>query len=165
MRTWRTARRPSRTARPTLERAVRPNHPRTDTDDARRGARRRREGAGRRVTGLYAAHSANLKAGVAWYGVITAAKTPERPKHPLDLVTEIKAPVLGLYGSADQGIPVADVEKMRDAPKTAGKKNNLVIYDGAPHGFHADYRPSYREDAAKDGWSRCLAWFKDNGVA
>jgi len=120
---------------------------------------------GGRVVWLYAAHSRELKAGVAWYGVITAATTPLRPKHPLELVGELKAPVLGLYGSADQGIPVSDVEKMREALKTAGKPGELVVYDGAPHGFHADYRPSYRPEAAKDGWQRCLAWFKQNGVS
>ena len=102
---------------------------------------------------------------MAWYGVITAATNPMRPTHPLDLVSELKAPVLGLYGSADTGNSVSDVDKMRDALKTAGKTSEIVLYHGAPHGFHADYRPSYRADAAKDGWQRCLAWFKQNGVA
>jgi len=73
--------------------------------------------------------------------------------------------VLGLYGGADQGIPVADVEKMRQALKDAGKPGELHVYDGAPHAFHADYRTSYRAEAAKDGWQRCLAWFKKHGVA
>jgi carboxymethylenebutenolidase len=120
---------------------------------------------GGRVTWLYSAHSPAVKAGVAWYGVITAATSPQRPKHPLDLVTELKAPVLGLYGSADTGIPVADVDRMRDALKAAGKPSEIVIYEGAPHGFHADYRPSYRPESAKDGWQRGLAWFKQHGVA
>jgi carboxymethylenebutenolidase len=120
---------------------------------------------GGRVVWLYAAHSRELKAGVAWYGVITAATNPMRPKHPIDLVGELKAPVLGLYGGADTGISVSDVDKMREALKGAGKPSEIVLYDGAPHGFHADYRPSYRADAAKDGWQRCLAWFKQNGVA
>ena len=120
---------------------------------------------GGRVVWLYSAHSPALKAGVAWYGVLAGATTPMRPRHPLEFVGELKAPVLGLYGSADQGIPVADVEKMRDALKAAGTPSEIVLYDGAPHGFHADYRPSYRPEPAKDGWQRCLAWFKQNGVA
>jgi len=120
---------------------------------------------GGRVVWLYSAHSPQLKAGVAWYGVITGQTNAMRPRHPLELVNELKAPVLGLYGSADQGIPVADVEKMRDALKDAKKPSEIVLYDGAPHGFHADYRPSYREEPARDGWKRLLAWFKANGVA
>jgi carboxymethylenebutenolidase len=88
-----------------------------------------------------------------------------RPRHPLDLVADLKAPVLGLYGGADPGIPMADVEKMRDALKAAGKPSEIVVYDGAPHGFHADYRPSYRPEPAKDGWQRLQAWFTKNGAA
>jgi carboxymethylenebutenolidase len=120
---------------------------------------------GGRVTWLYAAHSPMLKAGVAWYGVLNAVTSPQRPKHPLDLVADLKAPVLGLYGSADQGIPVPDVEEMRDALRKSGKSGEIVLYDGAPHGFHADYRASYRAEPAKDGWQRCLAWFRRYGVA
>ena len=120
---------------------------------------------GGRVVWLYSAHSPALKAGVAWYGVITGATNAMRPKHPLDLVGELKAPVLGLYGSADAGIAVADVDKMRQALKDAKKPSEIVLYDGAPHGFHADYRPSYREKEAKDGWQRLQAWFQKNGAA
>jgi carboxymethylenebutenolidase len=120
---------------------------------------------GGRVVWLYAAHSPDLKAGVAWYGTLTAAPSPSRPRHPLDLVGELRAPVLGLYGSADQGIPVSDVDKMREALKAAGKPGEIVLYEGAPHGFHADYRPSYRVEPAKDGWQRGLAWFRQHGVA
>jgi carboxymethylenebutenolidase len=120
---------------------------------------------GGRIVWLYAAHSRELKAGVAWYGGLAGATSPLRPRHPLELAGELKAPVLGLYGSADQGIPVADVERMREALKGAGKASDIVLYDGAPHGFHADYRPSYRAEPAKDGWQRCLAWFKQHGVA
>jgi acyl-CoA synthetase (NDP forming) len=87
------------------------------------------------------------------------------PKNPLDLVDSLKAPVLGLYGGADQGIPNADVEKMQAALKAARKSSEIVLYDGAPHGFHADYRPSYRETPAKDGWQRLRAWFQQNGAA
>jgi len=120
---------------------------------------------GGRVTWLYAAHSPQLKAGVAWYGVLAGATNPNRPKHPIDIVGGLRAPVLGLYGSADTGIPNADVEKMREALKSAGKPGELVLYEGAPHGFYADYRPSYRPEPAQDGWKRCLAWFKQHGVA
>jgi carboxymethylenebutenolidase len=121
---------------------------------------------GGRVVWLYAAHNPQLKAGVAWYGRLTGAPSEIAPKNPIDLVSDLKAPVLGLYGSADQGIPVDDVEKMRAALKAAGKTNSeIVVYDGAPHGFHADYRPSYRGEPAKDGWQKLQAWFKKNGVA
>ena len=109
---------------------------------------------------LCAAHSPEVKAAVAWYGQIKPAKTPGiRTAGPLDLVARIKAPVLGLYGGADQGIPVADVKEMESALKAAGKTAEFVIYADAPHAFHADYRPSYRENAAIDAWARCLAWF------
>lgn len=119
---------------------------------------------GGRVVWLYAAHNSALKAGVAWYGRIMGASNEVTPKTPLDLAGEMKAPVLGLYGAADAGIPVEDVKKMEAALKAAGKKAEFVIYPDTPHGFHADYRPSYREAAAKDGWERLKAWFKTNGV-
>ncbi|WP_435009917.1 dienelactone hydrolase family protein [Tundrisphaera lichenicola] len=122
---------------------------------------------GGRIVWLYAAHNPNLKAGVAWYGRL--AQTPGQendlqPKYPIDLVESLKAPVLGLYGEADQGIPVASVEKMRAALKAAGKPGEIILYPDTPHAFHADYRPSYRKDKAEDGWKRCLEWFKKNGV-
>ena len=120
---------------------------------------------GGRVVWLYSAHSPQLKAGVAWYGVLAGPTTDMRPKHPLDMVDSLKAPVLGLYAGADQGIANTDVEKMRAALKAAGKPGEIVLYDGAPHGFHADYRPSYRETAAKDGWQRLQTWFQQNGAA
>jgi carboxymethylenebutenolidase len=87
------------------------------------------------------------------------------PEHPLDMAGELKAPVLGLYGGADQGIPQETVEKMRAAVKEAGGKSEIVLYPDAPHGFHADYRPSYRKEPAEDGWKRLQAWFKSHGVA
>jgi carboxymethylenebutenolidase len=109
---------------------------------------------------LFAAHSPDVKAAVAWYGQIKPAKTAGiRTVGPLDVVAQIKAPVLGLYGEADQGIPVADVKELEAAFKAAGKTAEFVLYPDAPHAFHADYRPSYRENAAKDAWARCLAWF------
>lgn len=119
---------------------------------------------GGRIVWLYAAHNPALKAGVAWYGRIAGPVNPNTPKNPIDLVNDIKAPVLGLYGAADAGIPVDDVKKMEAALKAAGKKAEFVIYPDTPHGFHADYRPSYREAAAKDGWERLKAWFKAAGV-
>ena len=108
----------------------------------------------------FAAQSADVKAVVPWYGQIKPAKTAGiRTVGPLDLAAQIKAPVLGLYGEADQGIPVADVKEMEAALKAAGRTAEFVLYPDAPHAFHADYRPSYRENAAKDAWARCLAWF------
>ena len=88
-----------------------------------------------------------------------------QPKHPIDLVGSIKAPILGLYGEADQGIPVASVEKMRAALKEAGKTAEIILYPDTPHAFFADYRPSYRKEQAEDGWKRMLEWFKKYGVA
>ncbi len=120
---------------------------------------------GGRIVWLYAAHSASLKAGVAWYGRLVGPTTPLQPKNPIDVVRDLKAPVLGLYGGADQGIPVETVEQMRTALKAAGKPSEIVVYPDAPHGFFADYRPSYRPEAAKDGWKRLLEWFRKHGGA
>ncbi len=120
---------------------------------------------GGRITWLYSAHSTRLKAGVAWYGRLNSDSDPLHPKSPLDLVKELKAPVLGLYGEADTGIPMKDVEEMRKALKAADSKSEIVVYPGAPHGFFADYRPSYKADDATDGWKRMLAWFGRYGVA
>ena len=120
---------------------------------------------GGRIVWLYSAHSARLKAGVAWYGRLTGAPNELQPTSPIGVVEALRAPVLGLYGGADQGIPLADVERMRAALKAAHKGSEIVVYPDAPHGFHADYRPSYRPEAAKDGWRRLQEWFKKNGVA
>jgi carboxymethylenebutenolidase len=109
---------------------------------------------------LFAAHSPEVKAAVPWYGPIKPAKTPGiRDVGPLDVASKITAPVLGLYGEADQGIPVADVKELEAALKAAGKTAEFVVYPGAPHAFNADYRESYRPEAAKDAWARCVAWF------
>jgi carboxymethylenebutenolidase len=109
---------------------------------------------------LFAAHNRDVKAAVPWYGQIKPAKTPGiRTVGPLDVAGQITAPVLGLYGEADQGISVADVKEMESALKAAGKTAEFVLYPGAPHAFHADYRPSYRPEAAKDAWGRCVAFF------
>lgn len=113
----------------------------------------------------YAAHNPALKAAAAWYGPIDRPRTELQPKYPIDLAADLKAPVLGLYGGADTGIPVESVERMRAACKAAEKTCEIVIYPDTPHGFNADYRPSYRAEAAKDGWAKMLAWFKEHGVA
>lgn len=120
---------------------------------------------GGRVTWLYAAHNPALKAGVAWYGRLTGEKSDLTPRHPVDVAAELKSPVLGLYGGADQGIPVSTVDQIREACKTAGKTCEITVYADAPHAFHADYRPSYRAEPAKDGWAKLLAWFQQHGLA
>jgi carboxymethylenebutenolidase len=120
---------------------------------------------GGRIVWLYSAHNPALKAATAWYGVIDRPRTELQPKYPIDLAADLKAPVLGLYGAADTGIPVESVERMRAACKAANKTCEIVIYPDTPHGFNADYRPSYRPEAAKDGWAKMLAWFKDHGAA
>jgi len=120
---------------------------------------------GGREVWLYAAHNPSLKAGVAWYGPLQIPASELRPKNPIDLVNQINAPMLGLYGGKDMGITAAQIEQMRAALKAAGKPSEIVIYPDAGHGFNADYRPSYNPQAAKDGWKRMLACFKDHGVA
>jgi carboxymethylenebutenolidase len=123
---------------------------------------------GGRITWLYAAHSNKVKAAVAWYGRLVGATGPLNPAQPIDLVAKLNAPVLGLYGGEDQGIPVASIEQMKAAlinGSAAARKAQFVVYPGAQHAFHADYRPSYNKDSAEDGWKRCVAWFKTNGVA
>jgi carboxymethylenebutenolidase len=119
---------------------------------------------GGRITWLYAAHSAQVKAGVAWYGRLVGESTPLQPKYPIDVAAELKAPVLGLYGGQDQGIPLADVEKMRAALAAAKSPSEIVVFPAAPHGFNADYRPSYRAEDAREAWKQCLAWFRKHGA-
>jgi carboxymethylenebutenolidase len=120
---------------------------------------------GGRITWMYAAHNPAVKAGVAWYGVLASGRFPG-DKSAIEVAPQIKAPILGLYGGADAGIPNDTVEKMREALKAAGNtKSEIVLYPDAPHAFHADYRGSYRKETAQDGWKRCLAWFKNHGVA
>lgn len=119
---------------------------------------------GGRHTWLYAAHNPAVKAGVAWYGRIDGEVNDRTPKYPLDIAAELKGAVLGLYGSADQGIPLDDVQAMKDALTKAGSKSRIHVYEGAPHAFHADYRPTYRKEPAEDGWKRLLAWLQMHGV-
>jgi carboxymethylenebutenolidase len=120
---------------------------------------------GGRITWLYAAHNPKVKAGVAWYGRLVGDATPLTPKHPVDIAPGLNAPVLGLYGAKDAGIPLESVERMKAALAKGGSKSEFVIYPNSGHAFHADYRPSFVSADAKDGWNRCLAWFKTHGVA
>jgi carboxymethylenebutenolidase len=124
---------------------------------------------GGRITWLYAAHNPKLKAGVAWYGRVEGQTNANNPKHPVDLAVQLKAPVLGLYGGDDAGIPVTSVNNMKEVLALSASRGNkaaqaseFVLYPGAPHAFHADYRPSYRAAPATDGWNRALAWFKQH---
>ena len=122
---------------------------------------------GGRVVWLYAA-TGKVKAGVAWYGRLVGQASENTPRHPVDVATQLKAPVLGLYGGKDQGIPLDTVDKMKSALASgsdAAKASQFVVYPEAGHAFHADYRPSYLKEAADDGWRRALAWFKTHGVA
>lgn len=120
---------------------------------------------GGRVVWLYAAHSKQLKAGVAWYGRLVGDPAPNTPKHPVNIAADLQAPVLGLYGGKDQGIPVETVEQMRTALKTAKVDSKIIVYPEAGHAFYADYRPSYHEADAAAAWQELLAWFKKYGVA
>ncbi len=105
-----------------------------------------------------------FKAGVAWYGPLKAGPYPRTP--PIDLAKDLKAPVLGLYGGQDKGIPAADLDAMREALKAAGKTGSeIIVYPEAQHGFLADYRPSFNAEASKDAWGKMLAFFKAHGVA
>ncbi len=122
---------------------------------------------GGRITWLYSAHQPKVKAGVAWYGRLVGAANPLQPKNPVDIAAALNGPVLGLYGGQDTGIPLTTVEQMKAVLATGrapAKQSAFHVYPDAPHAFHADYRPSYRKEAAEDGWKRCLAWFKANGV-
>ncbi len=120
---------------------------------------------GGRMVWMYTAHQKKVDAGVAWYGSLTARGA--MPQTPIDVADKIDRPVLGLYGGADQGIPLDLVERMRAGLKAFGndEKSQIHVYEDMPHAFNADYRPSYRKAAAQDGWKRMLAWFKKHRVA
>jgi len=123
---------------------------------------------GGRITWLYAAHNPGVKAGVAWYGRLVGNATPLTPRHPVEVAAELKAPVLGLYGAADTGIPLDTVERMKTAlaaGSPAARASEFQVYPDAPHAFHADYRATYRKPAAEDGWQRCMGWMRRHGVA
>ncbi|WP_338431376.1 dienelactone hydrolase family protein [Synechococcus elongatus] len=119
---------------------------------------------GGRITWLYAAHNPQVKTGAAWYGRLVGNSTELTPKHPVDVAAELKVPVLGLYGGEDTGIPLDTVQQMRDRLKTGQSKSAIIIYEGAPHAFFADYRPSYRQADAQDAWQRLQTWFQQHGV-
>ena len=123
---------------------------------------------GGRIVWLYAAHTDRLKAGVAFYGILGGAASPPselKPRNPVDVAADLKAPVLGLYAGKDDNIPMPIVEQMQAGLKAAGSTSSIEVFANAPHGFHADYRPTYREGPAAEAWARAQAWFKANGVA
>lgn len=127
---------------------------------------------GGRQVWLYAAHNPRVRAAVAWYGRLVGEPSSLAPRNPVDVAGALKAPVLGLYGGADTGIPLDTVDRMKKALQAAGADGNraaaaseFVVYPEAPHAFHADYRPSFRKEAAEDGWKRALAWFRQHGAA
>ena len=120
---------------------------------------------GGRVVWLYSAYNPKVKAGVAWYGRLVSESKPLTPKHPIDIAAELKVPILGLYGGSDEGIPVETVEQMRGRLKAGNSGSEIIVYPDTPHGFNADYRPSYRKEQAEDGWKRLQAWFKKYGVS
>lgn len=120
---------------------------------------------GGRITWLYAAHNPKVKAGGAWYGRLVGQGTELQPKNPIEFAQTLKVPVLGLYGAKDGGIPVESVEKMREALKQGKSGSEIILYPEAPHGFHADYRPSYRKVDAEDAWKKLNEWFKKHGAA
>lgn len=122
---------------------------------------------GGRITWLYAAHSAQARAGVAWYGRLVGNATPMTPRHAVEVGAALKAPVLGLYGEKDDGIPLDSVERMKGVlagGSPAARQSQFVVYPDAPHAFHADYRPTFRQGPAEDGWKRALQWFAQHGV-
>jgi carboxymethylenebutenolidase len=120
---------------------------------------------GGRIVWLYSAHNPRVKAGVAWYGKLVGDKTALSPRNPIDIAPTLKVPVLGLYGGADPSIPVPTINEMKDALAKAGNPSEFVVYPGVGHAFNADYRPSYVEAAAKDGWQHAVAWFRQHGVS
>jgi carboxymethylenebutenolidase len=120
---------------------------------------------GGRITWMYSSHNPKVKAGVAWYGRLQGDATANTPKHPVDIAPTLTVPVLGLYGAKDTGIPLDTVENMKAALAKGSSKSEFVVYPDAGHAFHADYRPSYNEKDAKDGWTRALGWFKTHGLS
>lgn len=119
---------------------------------------------GGRIVWLYAAHNPQVKAGVAWYGRLAAEPTELSPQNPIDIAQDLTVPILGLYASTDEYIPIETIEQMRQALAKGKSDSEIIVYPNTPHGFHADYRPTYRPEAAKDGWAKLQAWFKKYGV-
>lgn len=120
---------------------------------------------GGRVTWLYSAHNPKVKAGVAWYGRLVGSNNALTPENPVDIAAKLKTPVLGLYGEQDGGIPVTTLVQMKDALAKGSSKSEFVLFKNSGHAFHADYRSSYVEADAKEGWTRCVEWFKTHGVS
>lgn len=120
---------------------------------------------GGNITWMYAAHNSKLKAGVAWYGRLKGDTNPKQPKFPIDIAQDLNVPVLGLYGGKDEGIPIASVEEMRLALNKGKSQSQIIVYPEAGHAFHADYRPSFVESAAKKGWQELIQWFQKHGLA
>jgi carboxymethylenebutenolidase len=120
---------------------------------------------GGRITWMYCAHNPKVKAGVAWYGRLVGEPNANSPKNPIDIAAGLKVPVLGLYGGQDKGIPQESIERMKAELAKGSTGSTFVVYPDAGHAFNADYRPSYVEKDAKDGFARALAWFKSHGVA
>jgi carboxymethylenebutenolidase len=120
---------------------------------------------GGRIVWIYADHNPKVKAAVAWYGPLTGPASELKPKNPVDIAASLKVPVLGLYGGSDDSIPLASIEQMKKTLKEAGNPSEIVVYPNTPHGFHADYRPTYRKEPADDGDKRLQAWFKKFGVS
>jgi carboxymethylenebutenolidase len=120
---------------------------------------------GGRITWLYSAYNPQVKAGVAWYGRLVGDSTALTPKQPVDIAPTLKTPILGLYGAQDNGIPVATVEQMKEALAKGPSKSEFIVFKNSGHAFHADYRPSYVEADAKEGWKHCVTWFKTHGVS
>jgi carboxymethylenebutenolidase len=124
---------------------------------------------GGRIVWLYSARGGPggaPKAGVAWYGRLSNATNALQTKTAIDVGSKLRAPVLGLYGGQDGGIPIGQVEMMRREMAANPKKvpGEIVVYPNAGHAFNADYRPSYRKQDAEDAWAKMLAWMKKNGV-
>ncbi|MEO6917907.1 MAG: dienelactone hydrolase family protein [Collimonas sp.] len=120
---------------------------------------------GGRITWLYSAHNPKVKAAAAWYGSLVGERNELTPKQPVDIAPALKVPVLGLYGAKDQGITQEHVAQMKEALAKGSSKSEIVVFPNSGHAFNADYRPSYVEADAKDGWKRTLAWFKEHGVS
>jgi carboxymethylenebutenolidase len=120
---------------------------------------------GGRIVWLYSAHNPQVTAGVAWYGRLVGESTPLTPQHPIDIADELTVPILGLYGGDDDLIPNDTVEQMRDRLESGNSNSEIILYPDTPHGFYADYRPTYRPEAAADAWNRLLTWFEQYGVA